>query len=174
MASIEVAIHGSVVALRIAGRANCTGSCDFKTLVDQLSSRGYSQFVVDLSACVLMDSTFLGVLVGFVLNVPQTKERRHFELLNPTPRVRELIEGLGVDDLFEMKEAAPIEMKSAVPVATEPLVPNPGAHSKTELCRTSLEAHEALMRYNEENRARFKDVARFLAEDLHRLEATGQ
>jgi hypothetical protein len=42
-----------------------------------------------------------------------------------------------------------------------------------DLQRTCLEAHERLMAANPENVARFKDVTRFLAEDLRKAE-TGE
>ena len=44
---------------------------------------------------------------------------------------------------------------------------------KTELTHTSLEAHRNLMDANPENEAKFKEVTRFLAEDLKRQEAAG-
>jgi len=53
--------------IRIIGRANFTSSVDFRTLISELRQQGCSYFVLDLAECVLMDSTFLGVLAGFGL-----------------------------------------------------------------------------------------------------------
>ena len=46
-------------------------------------------------------------------------------------------------------------------------------HSRAEISRTCLEAHQTLMGLNPANVAKFKDVAQFLAEDVKRLEAEG-
>ena len=48
--------------MKIVGRANFSSSIDFKSLVNQLQQKGYNYFVLELSECLLMDSTFLGVL----------------------------------------------------------------------------------------------------------------
>ena len=66
-ASMSVMVTDEFACIRIIGRANFTSSIDFKALVTELSQRGFQRFVLDLSECVLMDSTFLGVLAGFGL-----------------------------------------------------------------------------------------------------------
>jgi len=45
------------------------------------------------------------------------------------------------------------------------------APDKTDLTRTSLEAHQTLIDANPGNEAKFKEVTRFLEEDLKRQEA---
>ena len=52
--------------IKITGRASFNSSVDFKTLINGLSQRGFCRFVLDLSDCPLMDSTFLGVLAGMI------------------------------------------------------------------------------------------------------------
>src|SRR5579864_735589 len=85
-AKMLVSIGERSAMVQISGRANFTSSVDFKTLLDQLLQRGYTCFILDLTECVLMDSTFLGVLAGFglKLNSPQTdKIDRTIQLFNP-------------------------------------------------------------------------------------------
>src|SRR6266853_1579629 len=85
--------------VRIIGRANFNSSIDFKTLVSDLRQKGCTYFVLDLSECVLMDSTFLGELAGFGLKMlPTTGEsgNRAIELVGANPRIAELLENLGV------------------------------------------------------------------------------
>ena len=85
-----VSIGEKSAMVQIAGRANFTSSVDFKSLLDQLLQRGYTCFILDLTECVLMDSTFLGVLAGFglKLNSPQTdKINRTIQLFNPNGRI---------------------------------------------------------------------------------------
>ena len=157
--------------LRVAGRANFASSPDFKTLLDELSARGYRHFVIDLTECVLMDSTFLGVLCGFgmKLNPKGATAGQGIELLNATTRVAELLENLGAAHLFNMKTGACELPDGAQACAPESINP-----SREQITRTSLEAHETLMAMNPENVARFKDVAQFLAEDLKSLEKSAE
>ena len=63
--------------------------------------------MLDLSECVLMDSTFLGVLAGFGLKLSAgdgDQARHGIELLNPSPRITELLETLGVLHLFQITQ----------------------------------------------------------------------
>jgi anti-sigma B factor antagonist len=167
LARLSVMVGKSFACVKIAGRANFTFCPDFKTLLAELAEKGYRHFIVDLSECILMDSTFLGVLAGFGLKISPTGPSDHckIELLNPNPRVAELLENLGALHLFKITTGAlqlPEDVQTRTPASTNP--------SHEEITRTSLEAHQALMAVNPENIERFKDVAQFLAEDLKSLQ----
>ncbi|HTR41033.1 MAG TPA: hypothetical protein VMH87_05410, partial [Pseudomonadales bacterium] len=84
-------------------------------------------------------------------------------LSNPNARVTELLENLGVLQLFKI-------INGKLELSGELCVPDPVNPSREEITRTSLEAHRTLMEANPENVPRFKDVAQFLAEDLKKLE----
>jgi anti-sigma B factor antagonist len=166
-ANLRVLVGKNFACVKIAGRANFTSSPDFKTLLAELSQKGYARFIIDLSSCVLMDSTFLGVLVGFGLkmNPKGVSDGCSIELLNANDRVAELLENLGAIHLFKITSGAldlPDDVKTCTPESVNP--------TREEITRTSLEAHETLMAVNPDNVARFKDVTQFLAEDLKNLE----
>jgi anti-anti-sigma factor len=166
-ANVSVLVGKKFACLKISGRANFTTSPDFKTLLNELVQKGYGHFIIDLSECVLMDSTFLGVLAGFglKLNPKAVPTERGIELFNPKPRVAELLENLGALHLFTVVNGTlqlPDDVKVCTPESTNP--------SHEQITRTCLEAHQTLMKVNPENVARFKDVAQFLAEDLKSLE----
>src|SRR5882672_9775655 len=94
-AKLLVYVSGHSVCVRIAGRANFTSSIDFKALLNGLVQKGYDCFVLDLSECILMDSTFLGVLAGFGLKMTPGQKAEcdgAIELLNASPRITELLE----------------------------------------------------------------------------------
>ena len=163
-ASLLVLVGKDFACVKIAGRANFTSSPDFKTLLEELTQKGYRHFLIDLSACALMDSTFLGVLAGFGMKL-NTGGERGIELCGPNARVAELLENLGALHLFKVLEGAlelPGEVKACTPELSNPTL--------EEITRTSLEAHQTLMQVNPENVARFKDVTQFLAEDLRNIE----
>jgi len=166
-AKLSVLVGKNFVCIKIAGRANFTFSPDFKTLVSELLQKGYGHFIIDLSECVLMDSTFLGVLAGFGLKVNPKGEQqeRGIELLNANTRVAELLENLGALHLFRVSNGAlqlPADVQTCTPESINP--------THEQITRVSLEAHQTLMAVNPDNVARFKDVTQFLAEDLKNLE----
>lgn len=159
-----VAVVDRTAFIKVPGRANFTSSPDLKNLVAELRQRGISEFVLDLHECVTMDSTFLGVLAGMVLrNNHPAPETPSIELLNPNPRVLELIENLGVLDMFLVRQQA-----APCTILFEPTETLP-APTKEDVTRTCLEAHRALMSANPANIPKFKEVTQFMAEDLKKL-----
>lgn len=165
-ASLSVLVGKNFACVKIAGRANFAFSPDFKTLLSELSGKGYAHFIIDLSECVLMDSTFLGILAGFglKLNPNGAPTARGIELHNANTRVAELLENLGALHLFKITEG-PLQLPADVTACT----PAPVNPTHEQITRTSLEAHETLMQMNPDNVARFKDVTQFLSEDLKSL-----
>jgi anti-anti-sigma regulatory factor len=166
-ANLSVLVGKNFACIKIAGRANFSSSPDFKTLLGELSQKGYAHFIIDLTECVLMDSTFLGTLAqfGLKLNSANADKSPGIELLNANPRVTELLENLGTLHLFTAKSGKlelPDDVKTCTPESIQP--------THEQIARTSLEAHQALMGMNPENVARFKDVTQFLAEDLANIQ----
>lgn len=164
-----VMVGENFACVKVAGRATFTSSMDFKTVLSGLQSKGYSYVVVELSECALMDSTFLGVLAEFGLKAMPAEgdcAKCAIELRNANERLLDLFENLGVLHLFKTAQGS----VSAVG-AVETSSPSPCNPSREELTRAALEAHQRLMDINPENIARFKDVAKFLAEDLQKMQA---
>jgi anti-sigma B factor antagonist len=166
-AKLLVLVGREFACVRVVGRANFSSSPDFKALLTGLAQKGYRHFIIDLSECVLMDSTFLGVLAGFGLkmNPATTSDQRGIELSNPNSRITELLENLGALNLFKAI-SGPLQLPDGTQASAAESV-NP---SREEITRTSLEAHQTLMAMNPDNVTRFKDVAQFLAEDLKKME----
>ncbi len=169
---LKVALVNHDVCIKVCERANFTCSLDLKKLVQELSQRGYNRFILDLSGCINMDSTFLGVLAGIGLKFEHCTTDsvcRRVELLNPNARIADLLENLGVAHLFEIinQAVAPVAPENFQALA-------PDENSRVEVARTCLEAHQTLMDLNPENVAKFKDCAQFMAEDLKRLEGEAE
>lgn len=171
---ISVAVVAETAFIKIPGRANFTSSVDFKTLVTELRARGIERFVLDLGECLTMDSTFLGVLAGLALRNADGREttdgggRLQLKLLNPNPRIADLLDNLGVVHLFTV-----LHQENPCTLLFEPVNPGKSAPSREEISRNCLEAHELLMRINPDNIPKFKDVTKFLAEDLRRIKEQG-
>lgn len=164
---MSVCAQDKVAWIRVEGRANFNSSVDFKALVNGLSGKGYSRFVLDLTKCALMDSTFLGVLSGLGLKFSNGKNGNagSIELLNPNERVADLLESLGVTHLFKRVNGPEVTSDCLQPVEQ-----TPASKDQKEVTRTCLEAHQTLMNINPNNVAKFKDVAQFLAEDLKKMQ----
>jgi anti-sigma B factor antagonist len=168
-AKMWVLVGDKFACVRIKGMANFSSSIDFRTAVNELHEKGYSYFVLDLSECQLMDSTFLGVLAGFGLkmNPPgAAADDSAIELLNPNARISELLENLGVLHLFKVAHREPTCSGEAQQIPST----NP---TRPEVSRACLEAHRTLMEISPANVARFKDLTQFLAEDLKKIKGSG-
>src|SRR2546430_15145321 len=164
--TLQVAVTDRVALVKISGRASFNGSVDFKTLVYELRDRGYRNFVLDLTECLIIDSTFLGVLAGFGLKLAEsTGEKSTVTLLNPNPRVLDLLDNLGVAHLFCV-----VQGKDPLSAKCRNVRQTGGGPGKAESTRTCLEAHQTLMNINPDNNPKLKDVTKFMAEDLQRLQ----
>lgn len=166
-ANLSVWVGDQYVCIRIVGRASFQCSVDFKALVMGLWQKGHRRFVLDVSECQLMDSTFLGVLAGLGLKFQERNGSgpASIELLNPSPRISDLLENLGIAHLFQVAQGTTPRTDSLHQVNPVSL-----RVDRKETTRTCLEAHRTLMDVNPANVSKFKDVTRFLEEDLKQME----
>ena len=170
-AKLLVFVSSQLACVKIQGRANFASSIDFKTLLNELLAQDYTCFVLDLTDCALMDSTFLGVLAGFGLRMKNDQRPvghgASIELMNPNPRISELLENLGVLELFAILKVPATEISPKGVAMSEVESQQP---TREDITRNCLEAHKTLMALSPENAAKFKDVTRFLAEDLKKIQ----
>lgn len=151
--TIQVAVVDAVACVKIAGPANFALGVDFKTVVANCCEKGGRVLLLDLTDCVNMDSTFLGILMSM------TSRLDRIELLNPSERITDLLDSLGVMELLKVGEGDnPFETRLKTAESTKA--------DKRALTEASLEAHQLLMKINPANVPKFKDVAKFLEEDL--------
>lgn len=164
---LAVAVTDRIALIKVTGRAAFNRSISLKTIVKELNDRGYVEFVLDLKECSNMDSTFLGSMVGIVSSFSQrqqTNTKVCVQLLDPSQRIRDLLENLGVAHLFPICQGmAPTESTLEAPTLPSAIP------TKEEISKACLEAHQNLMAVNPENIPRFKDVAQFLADDIKKL-----
>jgi anti-sigma B factor antagonist len=164
---VAVAESERTVFVRISGRATCETSKNLKDLLTQLTQCGYQKFVLDLTDCLIMDSTILGLVAGFGVKLARSagvNEAGRVRLLNPNQRVTDLFDNLGVTQFFDVLRGVSLQAGQYVPVSA-PAAPA----TREEIAQTSLDAHQFLMEINPANIPKFKDVAQFLAEDLARM-----
>ena len=170
LAKLMVAVCDEVVFIKINGRGDFNLSLDLKKLFVQLHQRGYRRFVLEVCGCAMMDSTFLGTLADIALKYCNANNPQNFplELINPNPRIAETLENLGVAHLFKITQCPDSPSVNYQPQALT------ADKSKIEITRNCVEALKTLIRVNEQNVKKFKDVVEFLADDLKRLEAAAK
>ncbi len=175
--NIVVGISDKRVFVKVQGKGTHLTSqplCQFSTAI---INRGFREFVVDLTDCSFMDSTFLGVLAGVGLRLMSASG--HIHLANLNSRCREVVTSLGIDrlstvDICDLCVTAPAgNGKSASQVQLQPLTAPPTApadiEAKAHHAEMMIEAHRTLMQIDPQNVPKFKDCVRFLAEDLEKL-----
>ena len=132
-------------------------------------NRGYREFIVDLQNCVMMDSTFMGTLAGVALRLKELGNG-HLHVVHCGGRSRELLSGLGLDQIFDIHSGG-----VAGPTCSDldgDEAPTASSEQKRQQAQTMLDAHEALCEAAPENFTRFKDVLDYLKQDLHQKSAT--
>ena len=92
--------YSDPVAVRVEGRASFLNSASLREFLAQMLKSGKARFVFDFLRCTSMDSTFLGVLAGFALEMLKTKPRGSLVLTRMGQRNLELVRNLGLHKLL--------------------------------------------------------------------------
>lgn len=158
-----VLVEPPTAFIKIAGRAAAESARDFQQLVRRLHGEDIARFCLDLTACLLMDSTFSGVLAGLANEFGASSDDgcKPFAIVGANARVLDLLDNLGVLPLTQLVDRD--EHLEDGKEGAEVLV---GGHSKTELATCCLEAHRLLMTLKPENAAKFKTVTEVLESQL--------
>ena len=161
--SIQVGVNGEAVWVKVEGKGNFLNSGNLKEFTREMVSRGYHEFVFDLENCAMMDSTFMGTMAGVALRLREMGRGR-LHVVHCGQRSRELLSGLGLDQIFSIHSNG-ADAPEVEPLATTP--PAEPSAQKQQQAQQMLDAHEALCEAAPENFSRFKDVLDYLKQDLH-------
>lgn len=157
-ASLSVCAGKDFACIKIVGRANFSCSPDFKTLLTQLAQKGCKCYILELSECVLMDSTFLGVLAGAALKLRMSGPAGGLTLVRVGERNLEIIRNLGLHRLATV-DSGNFDMSFH---GSPPVALSAEKKSEIESAKLVLEAHEHLVDADSSNAAKFQDVLAFL------------
>ena len=124
------------------------------------------RLVVDLEDCPVMDSTFMGTIMGIALKL-KSLPTANLQVVNANDRNINLLQSLGLDQFLELDIDGKVwaDVRQLVrenvtqTVCADPL-------EKAENKQHVLDAHEALCRANADNEAKFRDVIEFLKQDV--------
>ena len=161
---ISVSRGNGNVRVRVAGRGTFRNGQPLRRYALEMIGNGARQFVVDLGSCEGMDSTFLGVLAGIGLQLREPATPGQVRLANVSPRNLELLQTVGLDRLFDLAPASEPEL-AGLPMQRLPdseAAQLPTLAVKKETADLMLEAHTNLIRADNRNLAKFKDVTAVL------------
>lgn len=156
---------GQVVWLRVEGRGTFQVSPGVKDYVLRMIQRGRRSFVVDLAACELMDSTFMGTLSGIALRLREYGSGE-LAVIHANARNLSLLENLGLDHLFSFDLPDHLAISAGEAERACKALLQPAASSRD----TILHAHRSLVEADPENEARFKDVLQLLERESNSAE----
>lgn len=156
---IEIARIGDAVAFRVNGLGNMLASPAIWGLAERMMQEGVSKFAFELSHCLGLDSTFMGMLVGLAHRVSVLEQGGWVCVVNASAKVREGLELLGVTKFVRLKTTFPFE-----DIEMQRLdVGRYGTQERLEIIRR---AHEALIEIDRRNRARFGPFLESLSKEL--------
>jgi anti-sigma B factor antagonist len=162
-ASILVGVTSRSVHIKVEGKGSFQISPALKEFSKRMLDRGFRSFIVDLNSCSVMDSTFMGTLAGIALRLREFGNGC-LVVRNANKRNADLLENLGLNNLFEIESKVP-STKSETSLEAAPLEPT-NSMDRSDQATCMIEAHEALVDADPENLARFKDVLEYLKQDL--------
>ena len=171
---VWVAIHKNMALIRVEGRGSFKVSTSLKQFGNAAVDSGCTSVMLDMSACIGMDSTFMGVLAGLASRIKH-QSGGDVVMLNLAARTRGLVATLGLDQIIQAHQvdATPERYQAVLALTHEMSVLEPQDTSKVATAKTMLEAHENLVKLTPDNLPRFKDVLAFLREDLKRKTEAG-
>ncbi len=146
------------VYVRSIGLANMKNAPMLDSFLREAIGQGALRVCVDLSACSGMDSTFMGLLVGFSQEL--VKAQGQLVVVNPTTQNLRLLDMLGVSDVLPVvAQVDPAELEFVV-IPANPTV------SPAERMDIVRRAHQHLIGLNTANEAKFSAFLTALEGDL--------
>ncbi len=144
------------VFIKVSGRAYLHNCISLKQFLHAQITAGGRHFAIDFNQCSSMDSTFLGLLVGVVLELLKADPPGSMTLLQLGERNLDVVRNLGVHRLVSVDSGdSKMNFSNAKEVTT-----NAGDDQVDEaLIR---DAHLRLSELNENNARLFQDVVSFL------------
>lgn len=159
-ADLLIAHTQGVYNIKVQGRANFECAPPLRNLAHNMD-KGFKRISIDLTGCSGMDSTFMGVLAMLGL---QVREGGKVEIVNADKDNRHLLEGLGIEELFDFVNKDNNESdKDRKWVRPEE------KSSQVDQAETVYSAHDTLVRVYDGNKAKFEKVVEFAKKDLDRL-----
>jgi len=161
-----VARQGDIVQVQVVGRATYKVSRELQEFGLRALREGAATIIFDLSKCVAMDSTFLGVMA--MIGLEARREKRAVIVVNIGKSLRDLLDTIGVSRVvsYAPQPVPEVNWRTLCTAAS-------GAVAMGELGDTVLRAHQTLMEMDSENVPKFKDVVEMLSVEVNAIQRKG-
>lgn len=162
-----VALQDKVGYVQVCGRGTFKVSSALKKFGLAAVESGCTRLLMDMAACVGMDSTFMGVIAGLATELKRARTGE-IVMVNLSEKTRGLLATLGLDQVVQvhLEGCTPADVVLPEGAGAQLEALEAGDESRCATAETMLEAHENLVEMSPENYPRFKDVLTFLREDL--------
>lgn len=158
--AFHMARDGAVLYVRAVGLANMKHAPTLNAVIEAQRDAGVATFIVDLSQCTGMDSTFMGLLVGTAQSLSDAGGC--LTVVNPGAGNRRLLAMLGVDQVLQVVDSC------AVPDLEFASIESRGAADEAGRAEMVMRAHRHLAALSEANRSKFAPLLAALEADLRR------
>ena len=149
------------VAIKIVGRASFQNVTPLKDFLRDSTQHGKRCFVLDFSECSGMDSTVLGVMAGWALELRKSKPLGSLVLARLSERNEALVRNLGLHRIARLDSGAAENLDDRDSI-NQPLADSADTLDEVARARLCLEAHEKLVETDAGNQAKFQDVIAYL------------
>jgi anti-anti-sigma factor len=158
-AQVLAARYENIVVFRVQGRVTFKVSTEFREYAVKAFEDGIRCLILDLSGCVTMDSTFMGVLA--MIGIEGRRRTVQLLIVNAEESHRKLLDGIGVSRVWNFSDT-PVPQVSFATLCEAAK----GAVSMGDVAELVLEAHQTLMDLDEANVPKFKNVVELLSLEL--------
>lgn len=155
--------YNDPVLIKVNGRANYLNCAPVRELFRTLTAEGKRHYVLDFSQCEGMDSTFLGIMAGAVLELCKLNPPGTITLCHLGTRNLELVHNVGLHRLLAVEAECDACNATKFDDTKERVTPHGSAPADPSLI---LEAHQSLIRADENNRSQFQDIVSFLKKEI--------
>lgn len=163
----HIAIWESKILIKVEGFAAQNNSLFFCEFVEKMLQEGFKDFIIDLSCCKSMDSTFMGVLVSVIRPEPKgngNEDSTSVTIINSNAYHQKLLDSLGISQVLKIKKTA----------VTLPDIPMKTIEEKRYDSQARLkiikEAHQALLAFPSDYQQVFANFVHLLDEELQQEE----
>ncbi len=153
--AVRIGMDGNAVCIRLDGNAMFTSSTTFRDLTREMNLRGHRDFRLDLGACDIMDSTFIGTLISVGLQLRQ--QGGGLTIVRASRECRDQLNQYGLGQIIKISSN-----NGTVFTPEGEWVASGSKATDADHRETILQAHEALVASSPGNRLLFHDALEFL------------
>jgi|GEM_PF-6438668 len=156
--NIKIATLNNVIIIKIIGHAGADRAEDLKEIFEKALKQKKNNFLMELSDCLYMDSTFIGMLL--FMNKTVINHRGNMVLLNTQDGIKTIFKNMGLHTFFIMETSENFKkLQNLTDVKHKD-------HPKKEMLQDMLMAHEAIITSNPGQQTKFQNLIEFLKKEI--------